>query len=205
MSARGPILIVMPEYAVIPAWVVADHRQVVDLNLMAFTLATELESAHARGQLAAVEWVTGGRPAPITQRTESVSWELARAESWVALCAAAGATEPSAREWEQLAVAPRPRAAGDDDFAHGAWRAMAWLLGVRPDPPIELPVRDEDGHVLPGEDRYATRPNPASPVWQAADLRRRDRNRAEAQRWCRHVRELATAVELRTTATEARP
>ena len=43
----------MTEYAVIPAWVVADHRQVMDFNYMVFTLATELESVYAQGQLAA--------------------------------------------------------------------------------------------------------------------------------------------------------
>lgn len=195
VSAVGRILAVMTEYAVIPAWVVADHRQMMDFDHLVFELATKVESVHAQGQRAAVEWVTGGRPAPMTQRTEPVTWALARAESWVALCVAAWNGQPTAREWEQLGVEPRPRTAGDGDFAHGAWRTLAWLLGVRPDPPVELPVRDADGTLLPGQDRYATRPNPSSPVWQAADERRRGRNRAEAQRWCQHVRDRVEVAE----------
>lgn len=171
---------------------------------MVFTLATELKSVHAQGQLAALEWVTGVRPAPMTQRTEPVSWELVRAESWVALCVAAENTGPTAREWEQLRVEPRPRLAGDDDFAHGAWRTLAWLLGVRPDPPLGLPARDVDGQLLPGEERYATRPNPASPVWQSADVQRRDQNRTEAQRWCRHVRERVETVGRQAVSVEVR-
>lgn len=171
---------------------------------MVFTLATELESVHAQGQLAAVDWVTGSRPAPVTQRTEPVSWELARAESWAALCAAAGTGSPTAFEWDQLGCELRPWRAGDDDFAHGAWRTLAWLLGVRPDPPIELPVRDEDGQLLPGQERYATRPDPSSPVWRAADGRRRDRNRVEAQRWCRHVRDRIQTAGLPAATSDLR-
>ena len=196
LSALRRILGLMAELAVIPAWVVADHRQVVELNYLAYALATKVDSVHGQGQLAAVEWVTGGRVSPMTHRDEPVSWALARAESWVALCVAANNNEPPPSDWAMLGVEPRPWGAGDGDFAHGAWRTLAWLLGVRPDPPIELPRRDEDGQLEPGGERYATRPDPTSPYWREADQRRRQRNRAEAQDWFRHVRSQIDAAEV---------
>lgn len=185
----------MSEQAVIPAWVVADHRQVAEFNYMVFTLATELESVHAQGQLAAVGWITGVRAAPMTQRTQPVTWALGRAESWAALCFAAWNGTPAARDWQLLGVDSRPTVAGNADFAHGAWRTLAWLLGARPDPPIEVPVRDADGNLPPGEERFGYRGDPTSLAWQAADQRRRDRNRAEARRYWQHIRDRVDASE----------
>ena len=116
---------------------------------MAFELATKVESVHASGQLAAVGWVTGVDPAPVTQREDTVTWALVRAESWVALCQAAQAEPPTARDWERLGVSPRPLVAGNADFAHGAWRTLAWLLGVHPEPPTELPLRSHGPYRRP--------------------------------------------------------
>ena len=73
----------------------------------------------------------------------------------MALCDVAHAPPPTERDWERLGVAARPAIAGNPDFAHGAWQALAWMLWVRPDPPIELPERDEDGTIPPWERRYA--------------------------------------------------
>jgi hypothetical protein len=194
LSAAMVILDSMTELAVVPAWVVADHQQVADFNYMVFTLATELNSVHGKGQLAAVGWVTGVRPAPMTQRDEPVTWALARAESWVALTVAACNADPVTSDWAMLGVEQRPWVAGDQDFAHGAWRTLAWLLGVRADPPIAVPVREVDGTLAPGEERYATHPDPSSPIWQEADRRRRQRNSVEALRWYRHVRDRIEAA-----------
>jgi hypothetical protein len=179
----------MAERAVIPAWVKADHRHVVDLHRTAHGLAAQLDSLHAQGQLAALGWVVSGERAPITHRTEPATWELVRAESWVALCVAAGDVLPTANEWARLGMSPRPCLVPDDDFAHGTWRTLAWLLGVHPDPPTELPGRDEDGNLIPDrEPRFGLRRDESSPLWQRIDRAWRARNRAEAQRWCAHVR-----------------
>jgi hypothetical protein len=186
----------MAELAVVPAWVVADHRQVKELYYLAYALATKVDSVHAQGQLATLDWLTGGRVAPMTHREEPVSWALARAESWVALCVAANNGQPLSSDWAMLGVEPRPWVSGDGDFAHGAWRTLAWLLGVRPDPPIELPRRDENGDLEPGGERYATRPDPSSPYWREADRRRRQRNREEARTWFQHVRRQIKAAQV---------
>ena len=90
--------------------------------------------------------------------------------------------------------APRGEYAADRGRRRGlglrAWRTLAWLLGVRSDPPVELPERDEAGELVGGP-RYVARPNPSSPIWQAAEARRRQERRADAQRHWEHVRRLA--------------
>jgi hypothetical protein len=167
------------ELAVIPAWVRAPHRQVAELNYRLVEFADAWESVHGFGQLAAVGWVTGQRVAPMTQRAEAVSWALARAESWCALSCAAGMPDPTARDWAGLGVAPRPVRAGDADFAHGAWRALAWMLGVRPDPPA-LPA----DLAAPG----AGPPGSPSADWRSTSRHEQERNMAEARRWWHHIR-----------------
>lgn len=194
MSVPGRILDAMGELAVIPAWVVPAPQQVVDMNHMAFELATKVDSVHASGQLAAVGWVTGVGPAPMTRREDAVTWAVVRAESWVALCHAAQKEPPTAQDWERLGVPPRPLVDWNIDFAHGAWRTLAWLLGVHPEPPGALPNRLEDGSVPPGEQRYGVRPNLDSPIWRTAEDGRLARNQAEALRHWRHVRERADAT-----------
>lgn len=149
-----------------------------------------IDDAETRGGLAAVEWVVGLAPAPVTHRRAAASWEQARAESWVALCVAAGAPAPTAPDWTRLGVTAEPAATADVEWAYGAWRTLAWLLGVRADPSVELPERYPDGSLVGGP-RYATRPNPASAAWREAQARRRERARVDAPRHWEHVCRLA--------------
>lgn len=179
-----------PDHAVIPAWVVPAHKQVVELHFLAYRLAEVIDDAEPGGRLAAVEWVVGLAPAPVTQRRDAASWEQVRAESWVALCVAADAPAPTVADWARLGVTAEPAATADVEWAYGAWRTLAWFLGVRSDPPVELPERYADGSLVGGP-RYATRPNPASPAWREAEARRRERARADARRHWQHVRRLA--------------
>lgn len=179
-----------PDDAVVPAWVAPPHAQVVELHHLAYRLAEVIGDAEARGRLAAVEWVVGLAPAPVTHRRDAASWEQARAESWVALSVAAGEPAPTAADWARLGVTAEPAGTADVESAYGAWRTLAWLLGVRSDPPVELPERYPDGSLVGGP-RYATRPNPASPAWLEAQERRRERAGADARRHWEHVRRLA--------------
>lgn len=109
----------MDDLAVVPAWVAPAHQQVVELNYMAHELATTVGAPHGAGQLAAVGWVTVQCAAPVTRRPVRATWELARAESWVALCSAAHDCSPTAGDWERLAVAPLPAVVVEDmdDYA----------------------------------------------------------------------------------------
>lgn len=178
--------------AVIPSWVAPAHRDVADCHRIVVRLADVTGSHEALGQVAALGWVVSLRPAPLTQREERVTRELVGAEHRLALYAAAEQAEPSESEWQRFGVEPRPMAAGNAEFAYGAWSVLGWLLGDRLDPPVELPRRAADGTVPPGERLYVTRPRPDSPVWQDTQRRRRERHRDEALTAWRQARE-ATA------------
>lgn len=96
-----------PAHAVVPAWVLPDHRQVVELHHLTYRLVEAIGEVEAGSWLAAVEWIVRGGQAPVTHRPNPGTREQARAESWVALCVAAEAAPPTGRDWERLGVSPR--------------------------------------------------------------------------------------------------
>ena len=59
--------------AVIPTWVVPAHRDVADCHRMVVQLTDVTGSHDALGQVAALGWVVGLRPAPLTQREERLN------------------------------------------------------------------------------------------------------------------------------------
>lgn len=170
------------------------------LGSLAYGLAVDAKSWHGAGQFGALRWVARGMTAPVSRRWTPASWTMMRAESWVALCQAAfDDGVPTDREWELLGVAPCPIPYGGghaDDFAHGAWRTLAWLLGVVRDPPVALPDHREDGTVAPDPQLYTLRPDPDSERWRASDQHRRAQQRAQARRHWSHIRERLTATEV---------
>ncbi|MBN9799270.1 hypothetical protein DMP15_18675 [Pseudonocardia sp. UM4_GMWB1] len=177
----------------VPGWVVPVELAVRDCLIAAYQVYDVADDTAAGGAFAAVNWVLrpATQPGPATDRTEAPSWEIARGESWAALCAAAGQEEPTGWDWYRLGASPRPTRIVDPAWCYGAWRALSWLLGVRPDPPVELPDRDADGAVVPGSQRYVARPDRDRPAWQDAQRARRGRETGEALRHWRHIRELA--------------
>lgn len=185
---------------IVPPWVVPPEGHVAALGSAAYSLAVDAKSWHSAGQFGAVRWVARGMTAPVSRRWAVASWTMMRAECWVALCQAAfddGA--PTDREWERLGVAGSPIPYGGahaDDFAHGAWRTLAWLLGVVPDPPVALPDHQEDGTVAPDAQLYTLRPDPESEQSRASDQCRRARQRAEARRHWSHIRDRLAATEV---------
>ena len=181
-----------PGQAVIPAWVAPDDAQIVELHHLVYRLVDAVGSAEHRGQLAAVEWVTGCRPtAPVTARDERLTRDAVRAEAIVALNVAAEASTLLERDWPafglDMDVYFVPAAVRDSEFAYGVCRTLAWIVGTRADPPVELPERDAAGELVDGP-RYATRPDPSSPVWRAAEARRTHRTRLDAQDHWQRVR-----------------
>lgn len=184
LSAHRATLGDMTGQAVIPAWVSPEHGHIVELHVLVQQLAEVVGTAEHLGQLAAVEWVTKCRPlAPVTHRDEPRTRDNVRAEALVALHTAAEGPTTLHLWWPLVGLGDAyylPAVERDPEFAYGVWRTLAWITGTRPDPPVELPERDADGRLLDGP-RYATRPDPSSPVWQAAQSRRRHRARLEAQ------------------------
>lgn len=192
---NGPVAAVIAEH--IPAWVVPPldelgeaWRVAENTNGRAYTDDRD-EGVHA-----ALIWLVLGEFAPMTGRTDGNGREIARSESWVALCAAGGQEPPRARDWERLGAGPctvRPQIAGNREYAYGVWRALAWLLGTREDWPIytswhrAASLPRERPHMLVPVAQWDT------DVWRDADRASRERAEQDALHHWRHVRRLADA------------
>ncbi len=198
---------------VLPSWVVPEFDAVRECERVALRLlehqpygATTRDS----GVASALVWLTLGEVSPITRRvtvgvfdppdrsgtwTSGVTRELARAESWVALCIAADAPPPTAQDWERLGVEPAEAVRDDRECAYGVWRTLAWLLGVREDFPIYTAWHRAAG--LPHDRPHLVRRTPRDPVtsaWWAAEQAAQDQARTDARRWWEHVRARADAT-----------
>src|SRR5690348_4584043 len=142
----------------LPAWVVPPLHAVEECARLAdrrLELGPYRATRRDVGVSAALAWLTLGEVSPVTWRScntsthgveparepggaavewwrSGVTFEVARAESWVALSMAAGQLPPTDDDWRMLGVEPRPVALDDDrEFAYGVWRTLSWLLGVR--------------------------------------------------------------------------
>jgi hypothetical protein len=198
---------------VLPSWVVPELDAVRECERVALRLldhrpygATTRDS----GAAAALVWLTLGEVSPMTRRASvgvfepqdrSGTWisgvtrELARAESWVALCVAAEAPPPTPQDWERLGVEPAEAAGEDPEYAYGVWRTLAWLLGVPEESPIYTAWHRAAG--IPRDRPHLVRRSLGDPVtaaWWAAERAAQDQARADARRWWEHVRARADAT-----------
>lgn len=126
-----------------------------------------------------------------------MTWEVARAESWVALCVAAGQGAPAAEDWRRLGVDARPPVTDDREFAYGVWRTLAWLLGVREEFPIHTSWHRAAGIEPERPHLYRTRAGPPDAAWHAAERAARDQAETDALRYWRHVRQRVDASATR--------
>ena len=169
-----------------PEWAVPSLTEFAAYGGMAFQLEAITGCVQARGQCAAVCWLTGSRDlAPITEGQGAVTRDAARLESRLALCMAAGRPSAADRVRARLGVPPLRIVEGSRWWAHGVWRTLSWVLGERKDPPIQLSIRAEDGSVIPGTEVYAMPRNPESALWRRSEARREQLELAEAYRWWR--------------------
>lgn len=177
-----------------PEWVVPDVDDFTDCAKRADRYFDGYGDPRHGGVHQTFIWLTIGDGSPITGRGGAVTRDVARAESWCALCIAAGQDPPTARDWERLGVAPAAAVTDDREFAYGVWWALSWLLGVRTDWPVLGPgdvaagIPDDRPHLQVPRQRRNT------PLWLAADRAARDRAEHEAWRWWRHIRALADAT-----------
>ena len=149
---------------VIPAWVAPSVDDVAEYGQMAVRLEEVTGCVQARGQCAALCWLIGRDPPPITRRESLVTRDAARWESWLALCLAVGRPFAVEQERARLGI-PQRRTDGQVPWwAHGVWRTLSWVLGERCDPPVQLPVRAADGSIVPGTEVYTVPANPESPL-----------------------------------------
>jgi hypothetical protein len=156
---------VSSDRAVIPAWVIPDGHAVADAHRISYAAATA-DSVGARpgvrvragGVATAINWVTGGQLAPITERPET-DHDVVWAE-WLL----AGSVETGVpMVWGD--VEPREPVIRDRTWAAGVSAALGWLLGVTQRPPVAIPRRLADGSVPTVEQLYrelvAARPHAA--------------------------------------------
>jgi hypothetical protein len=179
---------------VMPSWVVPTADEVGECLRVCRRRAELGTDQRELGVLAALVWLSLGEASPMTWRSGGVGWEAARAESWVALCAAAGKAGPTELDWRRLGVEPRAAVSGDREFAYGVWRALAWLLGVREDWPTYTAWHRAAGIARPRPHLDVPVQCRGSEVWRAADRASREQAEADALRYWRHVRERADAT-----------
>ncbi|MFD8492417.1 hypothetical protein [Amycolatopsis sp. NPDC059657] len=180
----------------LPHWVVPDVDAIQECYRVAGRLARAgFADQRERGALAVFDWLVLGESAPLTERTGwPVTFEHARAESWVALCAAAAMPPPTELDWQRLGASPLPALPVEQEFAYGAWRALAWLLGVRDDWPVQgawhraAGVPRERAHVAVPPDQRDTA------AWKTAEQSYRDQAQSDALRYWQHVRSMADAT-----------
>ena len=143
-----------------PECAAPSQSEIADLMWLAYWLHAERGKPWSAGVFAAVAWVRGGRPAPVTERAESpVTRELATAELWAAVVASeagSGITRPPVEQTcADLGVRWCEPPPVDAEYAVGAWRALRWLLGVAGEEcPLPVPGRNSDGSILTADQLY---------------------------------------------------
>jgi len=180
---------------VLPSWVACTADEVRECDRVSGQrVAQGFGGEREIGVSSTLAWLLIGEVAPVTWRPGDPSREVARAESWLALCLAAGQPEPTAEDWRRLGAEPFPARETRREFAYGVWRTCAWLMGVRedwptytawhraagmprPDPHLDIPVDQRD-----------------TPRWRAAHAAAWERDEADALRHWRHVRRLADST-----------
>jgi hypothetical protein len=130
-----------PPLAVVPAWVVPNPTEVRDCHLIAHRAFRESRSDRMGGVYAAVNWVTGGQRAPVTEREEPPTVVLVRAEMWVALSIGDGLPPLTPRMWTDIGAEPREARTDNRLWCRGVDAVLGWLIGVQKDPPFALPRR----------------------------------------------------------------
>ncbi|MDN5851251.1 MAG: hypothetical protein L0K86_00130 [Actinomycetia bacterium] len=196
----------------LPSWVVPPLHAVQECDRVArrsLDLPPFRATSRDVGVASALVWLTLGEVSPMTQRfgggawdppdgsrsdprtrwCSSVTYEMARAESWVALSRAAEAPPPSDDDWRRLVVEPALATECEREYAYGAWRALAWLLGVREDFPIytswhrSAEIPHDRPHL-----RAPVRGGIPDVAWDAAEQAAQDQACRDARRHWEHIR-----------------
>ncbi|MEO7194313.1 MAG: hypothetical protein ABIZ05_05745 [Pseudonocardiaceae bacterium] len=172
-----------------PGWVVRPFPEVLECYRVADRMLDGFGDDRMDGAFQVFVWLTIGEVSPMTERSwRAATWEVARAESWVALCVAAGKPAPTAGDWERLGVTPHAAVTENREFAYGVWRALAWLLGVRDDWPVHTSWQVAAG--MPREQPHlcVRARDRDTEAWRAADQASRDLAAVDAVRHWEHIR-----------------
>jgi len=197
---------------VLPPWVVPPLHAVEECDRVArrsLELPRYRATSRDSGVAAALVWLTLGEVSPLTQRfgggtmdppgaapgdppaiwCSDVTYQTARAESWVALSRAADAPPPSDDDWRRLGVEPATAKDCEREYAYGVWRALSWLLGFREDFPLYTSwhCAAEIPHDRPHL-RAPVRGGQPDAAWHAAEQAAQDQAHRDARRHWAHIR-----------------
>ena len=204
--------LVMPPWVMPPVHAVEECARVARRSM---ELPRYRATSRDSGVAAALVWLTIGEVSPLTQRFGGGTWnppdatpddstaiwcsdvtfEMARAESWVALSRAAGAPPHLDGDWHRLGVEPATAKECDREYAYGVWRALAWLLGVREDFPIytswhrSAEIPHDRPHL-----RVPVRGGQPDAAWHTAEQTAQDQAQRDARRHWEHVRSRLNAT-----------
>jgi hypothetical protein len=149
----------------LPEWVRPSALAVSDCYWLAYRAHVEYVVGTPGAVAAALAWIAGGEPAPVTgRRDQPVTAELAEAESWATSEHGRGNQSPPARDiCDRLGVEYLPIRKAERitaEWSGRVWRTLRWLMydgvnGRRVEPPIALPARNGDGKVATADELYA--------------------------------------------------
>jgi hypothetical protein len=112
------------------------------------------EAQRVAAVMAAAAWVRGGRPAPVTERTDApVTRAHVEAELWATFVVATPSF-PAASMCVERCRHYRPPVVFDRAWALGAAQTLRWLLGMSEPSPMLLPRRHSDGSLASAEELY---------------------------------------------------
>lgn len=144
-----------------PDWVAAPPVAVSDCHWLAYRQYRDTNAAKPAGICAALSWIRGGRPGPMTDRDERpVTAALAQAERYAAMYTAEGDRSlPLRSACIKLDVAYWQPIEYERGWCIGVETTLGWLLKLSK-PSIELPTRNADGTVPTFRELYEQRCQP---------------------------------------------
>lgn len=136
-----------------PSWLRVPTASIEDLLGLASVRFDLDRDRFPAGVISAVAWILESAPGPGTGRSEGPAM---REVAWCEMCAAqVHAMEnddepppPLRQVCTDLGVQYLPALSGDSAFGLGAWATLRWAMGMETAPPMRLPVRALDGHLL---------------------------------------------------------
>lgn len=142
--------------AVVPRWVTRPAQKLSDVHWLAARTLVDTGSERALAVQHTLAWITGLVPAPVTDRAAGT---VTREDADLELRAASALLgepdgQPHTRVAEELGIPAWTPPEAPPAWTTGVYDTLLWLCSAEWPPPLEVPVRDEDGQVVSAEDLF---------------------------------------------------